>query len=58
MGVVELADQVAGVKYVDSLGFVDPARVGIHGWSYGGFMTANALLNAPDVSSAASPARP
>lgn len=49
MGVVELDDQVAGVKYAESLGFVDPARVGIHGWSYGGFMTANAMLNAPDV---------
>jgi dipeptidyl-peptidase-4 len=49
LGVTELADQVAGVKYAISLGFVDPERVGIHGWSYGGFMTANALLNAPDV---------
>jgi dipeptidyl-peptidase 4 len=49
LGVVELADQVAGVKYLISLGIVDPERVGIHGWSYGGFMTANALLNAPDV---------
>lgn len=49
LGVTELADQVAGVKYLISLGFVDPARIGIHGWSYGGFMTANAMLNAPDV---------
>jgi dipeptidyl-peptidase-4 len=49
LGVQELADQVAGVKYLVSLGFVDPERIGIHGWSYGGFMTANALLNAPDV---------
>jgi dipeptidyl-peptidase-4 len=49
LGVVELADQVAGVKYLISLGFVDPDRIGIHGWSYGGFMTANAMLNAPDV---------
>ena len=49
LGVTELADQVAAVKYLVSLGFVDPARVGIHGWSYGGFMTLNALLNAPDV---------
>ena len=49
LGVAELADQVAGVAYLVSLGFVDPARVGIHGWSYGGFMTLNALLNAPDV---------
>jgi len=49
LGAAELADQVAGVKYVISLGFVDPERVGVHGWSYGGFMTVNALLNAADV---------
>jgi dipeptidyl-peptidase-4 len=49
LGPTELADQVAGVKYLISLGIVDPEKVGIHGWSYGGFMTANALLNAPDV---------
>jgi len=49
LGITELADQVLGVKYLISLGFVDPARIGIHGWSYGGFMTANAMLNAPDV---------
>ncbi|MGP8246881.1 MAG: S9 family peptidase [Bryobacteraceae bacterium] len=49
LGVTELADQVAGVRYLISLGIADPARIGIHGWSYGGFMTANALLNAADV---------
>jgi dipeptidyl-peptidase-4 len=49
LGVTELADQVAGVKYLVSLGFVDPARVGITGSSYGGFMTINAMLNAPDL---------
>ena len=49
LGAAELADQVAGVKYVISLGFVDPEREGVHGWSYGGFMTVNALLNAADV---------
>jgi len=49
LGVVELADQVAGVKYLISLGFADENRVGIHGWSYGGFMTLNAVLNAPEV---------
>ncbi|MEP7355555.1 MAG: DPP IV N-terminal domain-containing protein [Acidobacteriota bacterium] len=47
LGPVELADQVAGVKQLVSMGFVDPARVGIRGWSYGGFMTLNAMLNAP-----------
>jgi dipeptidyl-peptidase-4 len=49
LGTTELADQVAGVQYLISLGFADPQRVGIRGWSYGGFMTVNALLNAPDV---------
>jgi dipeptidyl-peptidase-4 len=49
LGTVELADQKAGVEYLVSLGFVDPQRVGIQGWSYGGFMTLNALLNAPQV---------
>jgi dipeptidyl-peptidase-4 len=49
LGVAELADQMAGVKHLISLGFADPARIGIHGWSYGGFMTLNAMLNAPDV---------
>ena len=49
LGVTELADQVAGIQYLVSLGFVDPDRIGIHGWSYGGFMTLNAMLNAPDV---------
>jgi len=49
LGVNELADQVAGVQYLISLGIADPDRIGIHGWSYGGFMTVNALLNAPGV---------
>ena len=49
LGSTELADQVAGVEYLVSLGFVDPARVGIHGWSYGGFMTLNAMLNSAGV---------
>jgi len=49
LGPVELADQVAGVDHLVSLGFVDRARIGIRGWSYGGFMTLNAMLNAPGV---------
>jgi dipeptidyl-peptidase-4 len=49
MGPTELTDQVAGVKHLVSLGIADPARVGVHGWSYGGFMTLNLMLNAPDV---------
>lgn len=49
LGKVELEDQKAGVKYLVSLGFVDPQRIGVSGWSYGGFMTLYCLLHAPDV---------
>jgi len=48
-GKAELADQLDGVRYLLAQGFVDPARVGIYGWSYGGFMTLYSLFNAPDV---------
>jgi dipeptidyl-peptidase-4 len=49
MGKVELEDQLAGVKYLKSLGYVDPSRIGIWGWSYGGYMTLFSLFNAPNV---------
>ena len=49
MGKMELADQLEGVQYLIAQGFVDPKRVGIYGWSYGGYMTLYSLLNAPDV---------
>jgi len=48
-GEVELEDQLAGVKYLKSLGYVDGSRVGIWGWSYGGYMTLYSLFNAPDA---------
>jgi dipeptidyl-peptidase-4 len=49
LGVVELADQVEGVRHLVKMGFVDEKRIGIYGWSYGGFMAINAMLNAPAV---------
>ena len=49
LGEKELADQRDGVRHLISQGFVDPARIGIYGWSYGGFMTLYALLNAPEL---------
>jgi dipeptidyl-peptidase-4 len=48
-GEVELADQLAGVEYLKSLPYVDGSRIGIWGWSYGGYMTLYALFNAPDT---------
>ena len=49
LGKTELADQLEGVHYLTEQGFVDPARIGIYGWSYGGYLTMYSLLNAPDV---------
>ena len=49
LGHYELEDQLAGVAYLESLPYVDPARIGITGWSYGGYMTLYALTHAPEV---------
>ena len=47
-GKQELADQLTGLDYLTKLGFVDAARVGMYGWSFGGYMTLYSLFNAPD----------
>lgn len=49
LGDVEIADQLQGVQYLKSLPYVDAARMGVHGWSYGGFMTTSLMLKHPDV---------
>ena len=49
LGGKEVEDQRDGVRHLLSLGFADPARVGIYGWSYGGYMTIRSLLLEPDV---------
>jgi len=49
MGTVEIEDQVAGVRLLADHGEVDLDRVGIYGWSYGGYITCMALMKAPDV---------
>ncbi|WP_313375054.1 S9 family peptidase [Chishuiella sp.] len=45
----EMNDQMRGVEFLKSLPFVDAERMGIHGWSYGGFMTTSFMLRKPDV---------
>ena len=47
LGAVEAADQMQGVAYLKTLPYVDPERIGIYGWSYGGFMTTFMKLNYP-----------
>ncbi len=49
LGARELEDQQAGVRRLISMGFVDSGRIGMYGWSYGGYMTLYSLLNAPDL---------
>jgi dipeptidyl-peptidase 4 len=49
LGVKELNDQMTGVNYLKSLDFVDSTRIGINGWSYGGFMTITMFLKNPGV---------
>ncbi len=49
MGKYETIDQIEGAKYLQTLAYVDPARIGIWGWSYGGFMSMSALMKGNDV---------
>jgi dipeptidyl-peptidase 4 len=49
LGKCEMTDQMQGISYLKSLPFVDVARIGIYGWSFGGFMTTNMMLNHSDV---------
>lgn len=49
LGTVEMEDQLRGVQYLKSLPFVDSTRLGVHGWSYGGFMTTSLMLRHPGV---------
>jgi dipeptidyl-peptidase 4 len=49
LGEQELKDQKEGIRHLESMGFVDSSRIGIYGWSYGGFMTLYALCNAPSL---------
>ncbi len=48
MGSVEVEDQVRGVEFLRTLPFVDPRRIGVFGWSYGGYMALMCMVRAPD----------
>lgn len=49
LGQEEMKDQMKGVEYLKSLPYVDKDRMGVHGWSFGGFMTISLMTNYPDV---------
>ena len=52
-GEIEMADQMVGVDYLRKLEYVDHERMGIDGWSYGGFMTMSLFLRHPGIFAAA-----
>lgn len=49
LGQVEMQDQMKGVDFLRTLPYVDMNRLGVHGWSFGGFMTISLMTNYPDV---------
>jgi dipeptidyl-peptidase-4 len=49
LGQVEMQDQMRGVDFLRTLSYVDTTRLGVHGWSFGGFMTISLMTNYPDV---------
>jgi dipeptidyl-peptidase-4 len=49
MGGIEVQDQLKGVEFLRGLSFVDAQRIGMFGWSYGGYMTLMCLMQAPDA---------
>ncbi|MBQ2992739.1 MAG: DPP IV N-terminal domain-containing protein [Alistipes sp.] len=48
-GACEMEDQMAGMRWLLSHDWADAERVGVHGWSYGGFMTISLMVNYPEV---------
>ena len=49
LGQIEMQDQMKGVEFLRTLPYVDMSRLGVHGWSFGGFMTISLMTNYPDV---------
>ena len=48
-GQAEMADQMEGIRMLMELPYVDKDRIGVHGWSYGGFMTISLITNYPEI---------
>ena len=49
LGQIEMLDQMKGVEYLKTLPYVDADRMGVHGWSFGGFMTISLMTHYPEV---------
>lgn len=49
LGQLEMKDQMQGIEYLKKMPYVDGSRIGVHGWSYGGFMTISLMTNYPET---------
>ena len=49
LGQIDMQDQMKGVEFLKTLPFVDQERMGVHGWSFGGYMTITLMVNHPEV---------
>ena len=49
LGQIEMQDQMKGVEFLKTLPYIDMNRLGVHGWSFGGFMTISLITNYPEV---------
>jgi dipeptidyl-peptidase-4 len=49
LGEIEVADQLKGARWLAAQNFIDPARMGVWGWSYGGYLTLMLMFKAPDM---------
>ncbi len=49
LGELEMRDQLKGAEFLTSLPYIDAKRLGVHGWSYGGYMTTSLMTRYPDV---------
>lgn len=49
LGTPEIEDQMQGIDYLRSLPYVDGDKIGVYGWSFGGFMTTNLMLTHPET---------
>ncbi len=49
LGKLELADQLAGIQFLKSKPYVDANKMGVFGWSFGGFMSTSLMLKTPDI---------
>lgn len=49
LGTIEMSDQIAALNYLKKFPYIDSTRIGVHGWSFGGFMTTSLMTRTPGI---------